>query len=65
MIIIKSEFDNGMFDCQEIYSDIFKILETTNNVLWNATEEKPISIAKSRRNDYIESNVLIEKEIIQ
>lgn len=61
MIIVKNEFNNDLFDCQEIYSDTFKILETTNNVLWNATEEQPIIIAKSRKNDYIESNIILER----
>ena len=31
MIQIKREFNNGVFDCLEIYDNDFKILETTNN----------------------------------
>lgn len=42
-----------------IYSNIGKkILETTNNVLWNATEESPIAVNIQRYNngDYVESD---------
>ena len=53
MYKIKREFNNGLFDCLEIYHDSNKILEITNNTLWNATEESPICIAKSRENKYI------------
>lgn len=61
-IIIKSEFNNGVFDCLEIYHDTNKILETTNNNLWNATEKEPIAIAKTRLNDYVVSDVLLDPE---
>lgn len=63
MYKIKREFNNGLFDCLEIYHDRYKILETTNNTLWNATEESPICIAKSRANKYILSNELLDKEV--
>ena len=63
MYKIKREFNNGLFDCLEIYHDSYKILETTNNTLWNATEESPICIAKSRENKYILSNELLDKEV--
>ena len=63
MINIKNEFNNGIFDCLEIYSDSYKILETTNNHLWNATEENPITIAKHRLSDYVESNEILEIEV--
>ena len=50
------EYNNGLFDVQEIYDDAgFKILETTTNTLWNNSEEEPITIAKSRRGDYFET----------
>lgn len=62
MYNIKREFNNGLFDCLEIYHDTNKILEKTNNVLWNATEVNPICIAKSRANDYIISDVLLDVE---
>ena len=63
MYKIKRKFNNGLFDCLEIYHDSYKILETTNNTLWNATEESPICIAKSRENKYILSNELLDKEV--
>lgn len=63
MINIKKEFNNGLFDCLEIYSDTYKILEKTNNHLWNATYENPITIAKHRISDYIESNEVLEIEV--
>ena len=43
----------------EIYSDAEKkILETTNGALWNATQEMPIAVDKTRyaNGDYVESN---------
>lgn len=60
MLKIKREFNNGVFDCLEIYHDTNKILETTNNTFWNATEENPICIAKSRASDYVVSDELID-----
>lgn len=45
------------------YSDSNKqILETTNNTYWNATEDEPIAVDKTRfaNNDYIESDKDIE-----
>lgn len=55
-IQIKKEYNNGLFIVQEIYDDAgFKILETTTNMLWNNSEEEPITIAKSRRGDYVET----------
>lgn len=60
MYLIKREFNNGVFDCLEIYHDTNKILETTNGILWNATEKEPICIAKSRANDYVVSDELLD-----
>lgn len=61
MIQIKREFNNGVFDCLEIYDNDFKILETTNNQLWNTNEENPITIKKDRLNDYVASNINAEE----
>lgn len=61
MIQIKREFNNGVFDCLEIYDNEFKILETTNNQLWNTNEENPVTIKKDRYNDYIVSDVKSEE----
>ena len=61
MIEVKEEFNNGVFDCQRIFDKDFKILETTSNKLWNTDEKHPITIAKSRRADYIESDEQTEE----
>ena len=61
MIEVKEEFNNGLFDCQRIFDNDFKILEKTNNKLWNTNENHPICIAKSRKKDYVSSNVPAEK----
>lgn len=60
MINIKNEFNNGIFECLEIYSEQYKILEITNGNLWNATFDNPITIAKHRLNEYVESNIVLE-----
>lgn len=62
MIIVKNTYNNGLFEVEEIYHETNKILETTNNVLWNATEDNPICIAKSRHNDYVVSDELLDVE---
>lgn len=62
MYLIKREFNNGVFDCLEIYHDTNKILETTNGILWNATGKEPICIAKSRAEDYVVSDELLDVE---
>lgn len=59
---IKREFNNGLFEALEIYDDEYKILETTNGILWNATGKEPISIAKSRINDYVTSTEPLDVE---
>ena len=57
MIEIKKTFNNGLFECEEIYSTTGKkILEKTNNQLWNTNIDNPITIAQKRHNDYVESN---------
>ena len=56
MIEIKKTFNNGLFECEELYSTTGKkILEKTNNQLWNTNFDNPITIAKIRHNDYVES----------
>lgn len=62
MYLIKKQFNNGVFECLEIYHKEYKILETPNGILWNATEESPICIAKSRANDYVVSGELLDVE---
>nr|DAE41323.1 MAG TPA: hypothetical protein [Caudoviricetes sp.] len=60
---IKQEFNNGMFDCLEIWHPTHKIKEISNNMLWNATKENPIYIAKSRLSDYVVSDELLDEDI--
>ena len=61
MIQVKNTFNNGLFDCEEIYSDSgMKILEKTNGQLWNTDKDNPITIAKKRHDDYEETNEPIE-----
>ena len=62
MYLIKRQFNNGVFECLEIYHNEYKILEKTNGILWNATEKEPICIAKSRANDYVVSDELLDVE---
>lgn len=63
--MIEIKFDGG--NSYDIYSTEFKILEKQNGILWNATEKEPISVDKVRyaNGDYVESNVLIEEEILE
>jgi len=61
MIQIKKEFTKGNIELLEIYDNDFKILEKTNNTLWNTDESHTIIIAKNRRDDYITSMIASEK----
>lgn len=61
MIIEQNKKSNGLFDIVELYSDSGKkIKELSNGNLWNTDSEHPITIAVSRRNDYIQSDEDIE-----
>ena len=62
MIQIKREFNNGLFDCLEIYDNDFKILEKTNRFLWNTNERHTIVVTKSRLTDYEESATPVDLE---
>lgn len=61
MIQIKREFTKGNIELLEIYDNNLKILEKTNDTLWNTDEEHTIIIAKNRRDDYISSMIASEK----
>ena len=61
MIQVKSEFKKGKIELLEIYDNEYKILETTNNQLWNTDEKNPIVIRKARRDDYVSSTIIAEK----
>ena len=60
MIYTKRNFNNGIENCLEIYSDSFKIIDKTNNQKWNATSENPITITEKRSTDYVESEELLD-----
>lgn len=62
MINVKSEFTKGNIELQEIYDNEYKILETTNNQLWNTNIDYPIIVAKIRLADYEESTTPIDLE---
>ena len=59
-IQIKKEYNNGLFDVQEIYDNEYKILEQPTGTLWNTSEDDPITIAKNRRGEYFETTEPIE-----
>lgn len=61
MIQVKSEFKKGKIELLEIYDNEYKILETTNNQLWNTDEKNPIVIRKARQDDYVSSTIIAEK----
>lgn len=61
MIQTKREFTKGKIELLEIYDNEYKILETTNNQLWNTDEQHPIVIRKDRRNDYESTLIFAEK----
>lgn len=60
MIQVKRTFNNGLFECEEIYSDSgMKILEKSNWQLWDTDIDNPITIAQKRHGDYVETSVPI------
>lgn len=60
MIKVKNTFHNGLFECEEIYSDSgMKILEKSNGQLWDTDKDNPITIAQKRHGDYVEISVPI------
>lgn len=62
MIQPKREYNNGLFDVQEIYDTAgYKILEQPTGQLWPATFDDPITIAKDRRNEYFETTEPVEE----
>lgn len=64
MIQIKKEYNNGLDDVIEIYSE-FKLFETSTKNIWNATEENPITIPKKRLKEFLETTEPVEAEIEQ
>lgn len=58
MIKIKKAWYNDLFTVYDIYSsELKKIRETTNGVLYDTDEKHPITIAKSRVLDYEETDI--------
>ena len=58
MIKIKKAYFNNEFVVYEIYSsDNKRLFEISINKLWNNSENKPLTISKSRIEDFIETNI--------
>ena len=56
MIQSKRTYNNGFFEVQEIYSDKgMKILDKRNGYAYDNYEDNPITIVKSRYDDYFET----------
>lgn len=59
---IKSEYNRGDTECVELYNDTYKILEKTNEALWDTNIDYPIIVAKARLVDYEESTTPVDLE---
>ena len=59
---IKSEYTRGDTECVELYNDTYKILEKTNEALWDTNIDYPIIVAKARLADYEESTTPVDLE---
>lgn len=58
MIKNKKAYFNNEFVVYEIYSsDNKRLFEISKNKLWNNSENNPLTIPKSRINDFIETNI--------
>lgn len=61
-IQIKKEYNNGLFDVQEIYSDKgMKILDKRSGEVFDNYEDDPITIPKERFDDYFETTEPVEE----
>lgn len=57
------EYNNGLFDVQEIYSDKgMKILDRRSGEVFDNYEDGPITVPKERFDDYFETTEPVEKE---
>ena len=62
MIKIKKAYFNNEFVVYEIYSsDNKRLFEISKNKLWNNSENNPLTIPKSRIEDFIETNIECEE----
>lgn len=58
MIKIKKAYFNNEFVVYEIYSsDNKRLFEISKDKLWNNSENIPLTIPKSRIDDFIETNI--------
>ena len=64
-IQIKKEYNNGLFDVQEIYSDKgMKILDKRSGEVFDNYEDDPITVPKERFDDYFETTEPVkEREV--
>lgn len=62
MINIKKEYNNGTEVVVEVYADTGKIFEKSINLIWDATEEMPITAPKARINVFTEIDPPLEKD---
>lgn len=61
-IQIKKEYNNGLFDVQEIYSDVgMKILDKRSGEMFDNYEDDPITVPKDRFDDYFETTEPVEE----
>ena len=61
-IQIKKEYNNGLFDVQEIYSDKgMKILDKRSGEVFDNYEDDPITAPKDRFDDYFETTEPVEE----
>lgn len=62
MIQPKREYNNGLFDVQEIYSDVgMKILDKRSGEVFDNYEDDPITVPKDRFDDYFETTEPVEE----
>ena len=56
------EYNNGLFDVQEIYSDKgMKILDKRSGEVFDNYEDAPITVPKERFDDYFETTEPVEE----
>lgn len=56
------EYNNGLFDVQEIYSDKgMKILDKRSGEVFDNYEDDPITVPKDRFDDYFETTEPVEE----
>lgn len=61
MIQIKKEYNNGYIDVLEIYNDEPFKLQDKQGILWNATEEEPITIDKRKLDEFVVTDIPVDE----